>query len=94
MMSEIWKRLSIAAVSVLIAVSLVSSAALAAPVTVRDVPKDHWAYEAVNLLVEKGYMGVYKGGEFSGDEPVNRYLLAFVTAKLLHDVEAGRTASE
>ncbi len=92
MMSEIWKRLSITAVSVLIAVSLVSSAALAAPVTVRDVPKDHWAYEAVNLLVEKGYMGVYEGGEFSGDEPVNRYLLAFVTAKLLHDVEAGRTS--
>ncbi|MDD4337045.1 MAG: S-layer homology domain-containing protein [Firmicutes bacterium] len=91
-MSGISKRLSIAAVSVILALSLVSSAVLAAPVTVRDVPKDHWAYEAVNLLVEKGYMGVYEGGEFCGDDPVNRYLLAFVTAKLLHDVEAGRTS--
>lgn len=92
MMSEISKRLSIAAVSVIIVLSLVSSAVMAAPVTVKDVPKDHWAYEAVNLLVEKGYMGVYEGGEFCGDDPVNRYLLAFVTAKLLHDVEAGRTS--
>lgn len=91
MMSEISKRLSITAISVLIVISLMSSAVLAAPVTIKDVPEDHWAYEAVKLLVEKGYMGVYESGNFCGDDPVSRYLLAFVTAKLLRDVEAGRT---
>ena len=67
-------------------------AAAAAPALAVDVPRDHWAYDAVNLMISKGYMGVYDTGRFVGDDPVSRYLLAFVVAKLLQDVEAGRTA--
>ncbi len=61
---------------------------LAAPV-LTDVSKDHWAYQAVLGLVDKGYLSVYNDGSFKGDEPVSRYLLAFVVAKMLTDLEKG-----
>lgn len=76
-----------AAMSVMLAI-LVPLAALAAP-QVKDVPKGHWAYEAVMKLVDKGYLGVYDDGAFKGDETVSRYLLAFVVAKMLTDIEKG-----
>ena len=89
-MSVLSKRL-LTAVSIVLVVALTASAAIAAPAVVTDVPKDHWAYEAVTLLVNKGYMGVYESGQFRGDDNVSRYLLAFVAARLLRDVESGRT---
>lgn len=89
-MSVLSKRL-FTAVSIVLVVVLAASAAIAAPATVTDVPKDHWAYEAVTLLVNKGYMGVYESGQFRGDDNVSRYLLAFVAARLMRDVESGRT---
>ncbi|MBP7892970.1 MAG: S-layer homology domain-containing protein [Firmicutes bacterium] len=89
-MSVLSKRL-FTAVSIVLVVALTASVAIAAPAVVTDVPKDHWAYEAVTLLVNKGYMGVYESGQFRGDDNVSRYLLAFVAARLLRDVESGRT---
>ncbi len=89
-MSVVSRRL-LTAVSSLLVVVLMASAAIAAPAAVADVPTDHWAYEAVTLLVNKGYMGVYESGQFRGDDSVSRYLLAFVAARLLRDVESGRT---
>jgi len=73
-------------------VFLLCFGAVAAP-QVKDVPKDHWAYEAVMKLVDKGYLGVYDDGTFKGDEGVNRYLLAFVVAKMLTDLEKGTIAA-
>jgi len=55
-----------------------------------DVPKDHWAYSAINELAEKGYMGGFPDGSFKGKETVNRYEMAVVIAKMLdkvHDVQ-------
>ncbi len=89
-MSVLSKR-SLTAISCMLMVALTASAALAAPAAVTDVPTDHWAYEAVTLLVDKGYMGVYESGQFKGDDSVSRYLLAFVAARLLRDMESGRT---
>lgn len=73
-------------------VFLLCFGAVAAP-QVKDVPKDHWAYEAVMKLVDKGYLGVYDDGTFKGDEGVNRYLLAFVVTKMLTDLEKGTIAA-
>lgn len=56
--------------------------------TVRDVPPDHWAYEAVMELVNRGYIAVEEGF-FRGDQPVDRFTLATVVARLLHEVERG-----
>lgn len=90
-MSAFSKRIT-AITAILLAMAVVAPAIMAAPAALVDVPKDHWAYDAVSLMVSKGYMGVYDSGKFMGDDSVSRYLLAFVTAKLLMDVEAGRTA--
>lgn len=78
----------------LVAVSLVLAAAggAGAEVKVTDVPKDHWAYQAVVSLVEKGYLGLYEGDTFQGQRPADRYTLASVVAKLLAEVERGSTA--
>lgn len=79
------------ALSLMLAV-LVGFGGLAAPV-LTDVSKDHWAYQAVLGLVDKGYLSVYNDGSFRGDEPVSRYLLAFVVAKMLTDLEKGAVSA-
>ena len=78
-------------ISLMLAV-LVGFGGLAAPV-LTDVSKDHWAYQAVLGLVDKGYLSVYNDGSFRGDEPVSRYLLAFVVAKMLTDLEKGSVSA-
>lgn len=57
---------------------------------INDVPPDHWAYQAVVSLVEKGYLGLFEDGTFQGTKPVDRYTLASVVARLLSQVENGR----
>jgi polyhydroxyalkanoate synthesis regulator phasin len=48
-----------------------------------DVPKGHWAQEAVEYLVSRGYIVGYPDGTFRGDSPVTRYQLALVLYRLL-----------
>ncbi len=79
-------------------VVLVSAALLAVPFAgmaadVKDVPKDHWAYQAVKTLVEKGYLAVYGDGTFQGTKPVDRYTLAVVIAKILKEIESGKVGA-
>ena len=38
----------------------------------KDVPKDHWANQAINLSVENGLMAGYPNGTFRPNEPVSR----------------------
>lgn len=56
---------------------------------IADVPPDHWAYQAIISLVEKGYLGLYDDGTFQGNKPVDRYTLAVALAKILAQVESG-----
>ncbi|MFS8523755.1 MAG: S-layer homology domain-containing protein, partial [Limnochordales bacterium] len=55
-----------------------------------DVPPGHWAYDAVRTLLERGYLDAEADGLFHGDDPVSRYALAGLIARLLEDIEAGR----
>ncbi len=48
-----------------------------------DVPKDHWAREAVEYLVGRGYIVGYPDGAFRGDSPLTRYQLALALYRLL-----------
>ncbi len=73
----------------LLTVTAVGSA-FAAP-NVSDVPKGHWAYDAVVRLVEEGYIEL-SGDVFDGSGSVDRYTLAAVVAKVLDQVAAGETA--
>lgn len=58
---------------------------------IADVPSSHWAYEAVQELVGKGYLAL-ESGRFEGDRPVDRFTLATVVARLLHEFETGGAA--
>jgi len=52
-----------------------------------DVPE--WAYQAVKKLVDEGYLDLYEDGTFQGNNPVDRYTLAMVVAKLLTKFSEG-----
>ena len=64
---------------------------MAAEQKIADVPPTHWAYQAVNKLVAQGYLGLYPDKTFRGDQPVDRFTLAVVVAKMLGDAVAGKT---
>jgi len=55
-----------------------------------DVPPTHWSYQAVKLLIDKGYLQLYQDQTFQGDKPVDRYTLATVVAKILTEVASGQ----
>lgn len=58
---------------------------------IKDVPESHWAYDSVNLLVEKGYFSLYEDDTFKGANKVSRYELAEIIARMLKDAAAGQT---
>ncbi len=60
---------------------------------VQDVPTDHWAYQAVQKIVSRGYMGAYEDGTFQGTRTVDRYTLAMVLARLLDEIDRGQIPS-
>ena len=47
-----------------------------------DVPKTHWAYEAIAEAVEAGILQGYDN-KFNGNRQLNRYQMAVITAKML-----------
>jgi hypothetical protein len=54
-----------------------------------DVTPDHWAYKAVQTLIDKGYLQLYQDQTFEGNQPVDRYTLASVVAKILAEIASG-----
>ncbi len=48
-----------------------------------DIPADHWAYNAVTVLAERGLMSGYGDGTFRGDNKITRYEVALLCAKLI-----------
>lgn len=59
----------------------------------KDVPPSHWAYQGVRQLLDKGYLALYQDQTFRGDQPVDRYTLAAVVARILEEVAAGTAAT-
>lgn len=45
-----------------------------------DVPRDHWAYPAVDALFRAGILHGYPDGNFRGSRPASRYDLASAMA--------------
>ena len=68
-----------------------ASVAFSAPFT--DIQANHWAYEAVNQMAEKGIIQGFPDGTFKGKQNVSRYQLAMITAKMLANVEQNGTGS-
>ena len=69
------------------AAMIVAAASVASADPFADVPTNHWAYEAVNSIAAKGIIEGFPGGVFKGKEPVTRYQLAMITAKLIANIE-------
>ena len=53
-----------------------------------DVPKDHWAYDDLAYLAERGIITGLPGGKFSGDSPADRYWTAAIIARAIHYMQA------
>ena len=49
----------------------------------RDVPFDHWAYEAVARLADMGFLIGYPDGTFKGGIPMTRYEFAQAVARIV-----------
>lgn len=81
-----WMKRSLMALA--LGVLLLAAPTVFAQTAVGDVPPNHWAYEAVKELVSRGYLTV-EDGLFHGDQPVDRFTLASVVARILHELETG-----
>ncbi len=55
----------------------------------QDVPADHWAYNALDYLSERGVLEGYPDGFFKGDRTLTRYEFAQAVARLLDAVGEG-----
>ncbi|MCK8824289.1 S-layer homology domain-containing protein [Fuchsiella alkaliacetigena] len=54
-----------------------------------DVSIDHWAYEAVQDVSEMGIITGFEDGTFRGEESLNRYQMAMVTARIAEQLAKG-----
>jgi hypothetical protein len=71
----------VAAIAVL-AVGTAASAAM-----FRDVPPDHWAYEAIDYLQQQGIVEGYPDGTFKGNRTFTRYEMSMVIARIYSKFE-------
>jgi len=53
----------------------------------QDVPRDHWAYDAISTLWQAGLVEGYPDGTFGGDRFFTRYEMAMVFARALARLE-------
>ncbi len=69
-------------IAAIVAVLAIGSAAVAqdinrpAPEPFKDVPRDHWAFEAVESLRQKGIVNGYPDGAYRGKRSISRYEMA------------------
>lgn len=75
----------IAAVALLAAAQM----ARAADLDIKDMHRGHWAYDSVQMLVQKGYLALYDDGTFRGNLPLSREVFATALAKLIDQINNG-----
>ncbi|HHV62493.1 MAG TPA: hypothetical protein GXX51_07650 [Firmicutes bacterium] len=73
---------------ILTAVLVLALAAPAMASPFADVPAYHWAYDAVNQLAAYGLIQGFPDGTFKGDQPMTRYQMAMVVARLLVQLDS------
>lgn len=82
-----WKRGVGLAVAAIMAFALIAAPVSAQVTPFRDVPADHWAYDAVERLSEVNLVEGYPDGTFGGDRTFTRYEMAMVFARTLARLE-------
>jgi hypothetical protein len=73
---------SFALIATAAALPIMSGTALAANLF-SDVPRDHWAYDAVEQLATDGIIEGYGDSTYRGDRAITRYEMAQMTAKAM-----------
>lgn len=81
-------------VMIMVMLFALGSGAWAAGEKPGDVPVGHWAYQAVQKLLDEGYLELYQDQTFRGNQPVDRYTLATVVAKLLQEASSGNAGAQ
>jgi hypothetical protein len=71
--------------TLLVAVALPAQA----EVKIRDMSPDHWAYDSIQMLVDRGYIAIYETGDFRPDQPVSRAVFAAALSRLIGQIENG-----
>lgn len=56
----------------------------------RDVPKEHWAAEAVQIMADSGVLQGYSNNTYRGDKPVTRYELAVALERMITYIQESR----
>lgn len=82
-----WKRGVGLAVAAIMAFVMIAAPVSAQVTPFRDVPADHWAYDAVARLSEVNLVEGYPDGTFGGDRTFTRYEMAMVFARTLARLE-------
>lgn len=54
---------------------------------IEDISEDHWAYDSVQKLINRGYLTLYEDDTFKGENKVSRYELATILARMLDDLQ-------
>lgn len=72
---------------VIVMLLLVACSLAAGAQVPQDVPRDHWAYEAVRDLADQGYVLGYPDGSFLGSRTMTRYEFATVIKRILDDMQ-------
>jgi len=72
----------------LVAVVLLSAVPVFAQDSFKDVPDDHWAYDAVAKLQDAGLIQGYPGGLFMGKRTLTRYEFAMVIANIYDSLKS------
>src|SRR5436305_15352563 len=71
--------------------SVVAAIAVARPALAQgpfaDVPTDHWAYDAVNELAQRGIVNGYPDSTFGGKRALTRYEFAVAIQRMLQDAQ-------
>src|SRR5437870_1910131 len=79
--------------ALLLAALSLGAAAQNAPDMFKDVPKDHWAYQAVEPLRARGILAGYPDGYFRGQRILTRYEFAVALDRALQRLLFQRTAN-
>jgi len=95
-------KLSVSLAALLIGSSLgIASMALAqtptadtaaSPTAFPDIPENHWAYQAIQDLANKGLVKGYPDGKFLGSRELTRYEFASVIDRILQELEDIKSA--
>ncbi|MFP3903098.1 MAG: S-layer homology domain-containing protein, partial [Armatimonadota bacterium] len=74
---------------VIVVVAMLVAPCLAQGNPAQTVPFDHWAYDAVQELVDNGVIIGYPDGTFKGDRAMTRYEFAAAISRLLDKISNG-----